>query len=135
MALSHCVTVECDAPADAALAFLADGIALGGWALGCLDTEEIGERTFRGRAIDSGNEAYVRITSHREQGLVAYEVGSDAVTLVPRIWATVQPRERDTCLLTLLAWRAPSATDEEWHRTCAFHEAEILVLKGQLERR
>jgi hypothetical protein len=39
------------------------------------------------------------------------------------------------CIITLLAWRQASMDDTRWHRLCATHETEILLIKGQCETR
>jgi len=37
------------------------------------------------------------------------------------------------CLVSLIAWRAGTASDASWERTQALHEAEIILIAGQIE--
>src|SRR5688572_13134966 len=108
--LSHCVTVACKASFDDVFEFMADGIALGGWALGTFNTVRVDENTVRGKSLYTGQERYVRPIADRERGTIVYEVGEDHAdpkSMVPWIWAIVQPSERlggdkDTCLLSIV---------------------------------
>jgi hypothetical protein len=40
---------------------------------------------------------------------------------------------KDHCLVTLLAWRGKSMSDQRWHQLCVCHETEVFLLKGLLE--
>jgi hypothetical protein len=140
---TYCVTAHCNAPADEVLAFMANGIALGGWALGCFNTEQVDERgTVRGRTLATGDETYVRPIVHPEQGIVVYEVayGENVNNMTPWIWAIVRPADfvgcgSDSSLVSLIAWRIEGTSDEDWNAVCRYHDAEILLIKGQVERR
>jgi hypothetical protein len=139
--LSHCVTVSCAASVDEVFDFMADGLALGGWALGTFDTVPAEAGAVRGRSLYTGEERYVRPVPQREHGIIVYEVGSDLHeegSMVPWIWAIVQPAVRlggppGECLLSMLTWRAPFVTDDYWRQIQAGHEAEALLIKGQIE--
>lgn len=137
--LSHCVTTQCEVGAEVALDFLADGIAVGRWALGCFNTLANGNGVFRGVSLFDGQPLLAKPIADRMRMLVEYHVGSDAATLVPRIIAKVVPgpivgRRADQCLVSLLAWRDASMSDERWARLKATHEAEIWLVKSLLER-
>jgi len=130
---SHAASVTCAVEPPRALEFLADGIALGGWALGCFDTEEVAPGVFRGTALDSGAAVYVRIVPRSERGEIVYEVGADPAALEPRIRATVTA-DGDLCVVTLFAERTASMSDADWARTRTLHEAEVLLIGDQLAR-
>ena len=138
--LSHCVTAECSVSADEAFAFLSDGLAIGGWALGCMNTVAQGNGVVRGHSLFDGVELYAKPVGDRSTLTVDYHVGSDPAKLVPRIMAKVVPgpavgRGADVALITLVAWRDASMSDERWRRLQATHEAEIWLVKAQVERR
>jgi hypothetical protein len=38
------------------------------------------------------------------------------------------------CLVMLMAWRPAGMEDSRWHRLCASHEAEILLIREQITR-
>jgi hypothetical protein len=136
--LSHCATTACDAPADAAFAFLADPARLGSWALGCWNARIVGERVARGASLFDESTSYVRVEPDRERLLVDFAVGDDAESLVRRISARVLRGDllgygTDRCLVTVVAWRPADMTDERWERLVASHAAEILLLKAKIE--
>ena len=60
--------------------------------------------------------------------------------LVPRIFCRVArggPLDYgpECSLVTLVAWRAATMTEERWRRLQAAHEAEIWLIKEQIESR
>lgn len=136
-ALSHCVTAECAVPARRAYAFLSNGLAVGRWALGSFDAEEVGENLFRGRSLFDGAPVLYRPVGDPERLIVDYHVGTTARTLVPRVMARVLPgdatgRGTRSCLVTLVAWRDRSMSDARWERLVACHEVEIRLVQAQL---
>jgi len=138
-ALSHCVTVECATSADRAFAFLTDGGALGRWAFGCWGAAPRGEGLFVGRSLFDDQEIWVRIVDEPRLGIVDYHLGRSPDMLIPRISARVVPgptvgRDRDHCLLSLMAWRPADMDDARWERLSANHEAEIHLIKALLQR-
>jgi hypothetical protein len=138
-ALSHCATAACDADAEAAFAFLADPVRLGSWALGCWDTELVGERVVRGTSLFDGSAAYVRADPDQPRLSVDFAVGADPETLVHRITARVLAGPQlgyaaGQSVVTLIAWRAAGMSDERWARLVASHEAEILLLRARIEQ-
>jgi hypothetical protein len=38
-----------------------------------------------------------------------------------------------SCYVTLTAWRVADMDDDRWSRLCAAHEAEIWLIKAQIE--
>lgn len=136
--LGHSVSALIEAPAKHAFAFLADGAALGRWALGCFDTRK-DEATglYRGRSLFDGSEGFLRIDARPDLLLIDYHIGAPD-NLLPRISARVVPHTvcglpEDTCYATLTAWRDAGMSDARWQRLCATHEAEIWLVKSQIE--
>ncbi len=138
--LSHCVSAECAVPARTAYEFLCDGMAVGRWALGCFDTRKAGRNLYRGASLFDGKELLFRPVGDRARLVVDYHVGADAATLAPRVMARVIPgaavgRARDSCLVSLVAWRDASMPEARWERLVACHEVEIRLLQALLARR
>jgi hypothetical protein len=137
--LAHCVSVLCDAPATAALAYLADPERLGEWALGCWGARADGDGLVRGRSLFDGSATLVRTRLVEDARTVDFEVGGDPEQLVRRISARVVGGEElgvdaDRSLVILLAWRTSSMDDDRWHRLVAAHEAEVFLLRERIER-
>ena len=137
--LSHCVTVDVAVPAARAYAFLMDGLKLGGWALGAWATEDKGDGLYVGRSLFDGTEAWLRPMGDPERLTVDYHLGSGRTALMPRIMARVVPgpvtgRSEERCLVSLIAWRDIDMDDARWQRLIACHEAEILLIKAQIEQ-
>jgi hypothetical protein len=137
--LAHACTALVEIDAEAAFAFLADPKALGGWALGCWGASVDQAGRFHGRSLFSGEETWGRIDADAARLVVDYLVGGPPDDLLPRISARVVPgsatgRPENVCLITLTAWRAAGMDDARWRQLIAAHEAEILLIKGQLER-
>ncbi len=136
--LSHSVTTECAATVETAFAFLADASTLGSWALGCWEAELVEPGLVRGASLFDRSSTYVRVDSDRRLGTVDFAVGGDRDQLVHRISARVLSGQglgygASSCLVTLSAWRSAGMDDERWSRVVASHEAEILLLRGQIE--
>ena len=135
--LSHCVTCRVTVRADAAFMFLADPAALSRWSLGCMDLVEVGNGVYTGRSLFDGGQGWLSIDADPRRLLVDYQVGS-LERREPRISARVIPGpvcglDETVSTVTLTAWRSTSMTDERWARLCASHEAEIWLIKSQME--
>jgi hypothetical protein len=136
--LSHCVTAECAVPARRAYAWLADGLAVGRWALGSFGARRVGPNLFRGRSLFDGAPVLYRPVGDAARLTVDYHVGTDPQALVPRVMARAIPgeatgRDGGSCLVTLVAWRDAGMTDARWERLVACHEVEIQLIQAQLE--
>ncbi|WP_309083809.1 hypothetical protein [Chelativorans sp.] len=135
---SHSVTALLHVPARIAFAFMSDPIALGRWSLGCMDTRPTGSGDiFSGRSLFDGSEGFFRISADPERLIVDYLLGPPE-RMVPRISARIVAAETcdlepSQCYVTLTAWRGSKMDDARWHRLCATHEAEILLIKAQCE--
>ena len=137
---AHTATALVRAPAALAFAFLADGLALGNWALGCFGTADQGDGLFLGHSLFDGRPLLVRIAVDPERLEVTYRLGSDPDRLVPRIGARAEPlraseADPQACQVSMTAERTPDMTAEHWRRLITTHETEILLIKAQIERR
>ena len=136
---SHCVSVLCHVPARQALDFLANGLELGRWALGCWDTVPVGDDMVRGRSLFDGQSSYVRPVADRARQRVTYHVGGTPHALSPRIQAFVEPVEpveaggpSAACRIVLHAERGPDMDDARWLRLVRCHEVEVLLIQSRL---
>ncbi len=137
--LSHSATCRVGVRADEAFAFLADPAALSRWSLGCMDLVDLGDGVYTGRSLFDGGQGWLSIDADPRRLLVDYHVGTRE-RREPRISARVVPGpvcgwDETACLVTLTAWRSASMSDERWSRLCASHEAEIWLIRSQIETR
>ncbi len=135
--LSHSASCQVAVPAGAAFAFLADPVALSRWSLGCMDLVHVGEGVYTGHSLFDGGQGWLSIDPDPRRLLVDYHVGTPEKR-EPRISARVVPGpvcglDESDCIVTLTAWRSASMSEERWQRLCAAHEAEIWLIKSQLE--
>jgi hypothetical protein len=135
--LCHHATVLVDAPAERALAFMADGLKLGTWAMGCWNTRAVGDGLFAGTSLFDGSRGFVRIVVDAALGQVDYHVGPSPDRLAHMNTARIVPgatlgRDPASCVLTLLAWRPAAMDDASWHRIAITHEAELLLIRSWL---
>ncbi len=138
-ALCHHATVAVAAPAERALAFMADGLKLGTWAMGCWNTRAAGPDLFVGTSLFDGTEGYVRIVVDRALLNVDYHVGPAPDRLAHMNTARIIPgatlgRDPQGSTVTLLAWRPATMDDATWRRICITHEAEMLLIQSWLGR-
>lgn len=137
--LSHSATCSVSVAAIDAFGFLADPVALSRWSLGCMDLVDLGNGVYTGRSLFDGGQGWLSIEGDRSRLLVDYHVGT-LDRREPRISARVIPGpvcglDEASCYVTLTAWRTASMTDERWQRLCATHDAEIWLIKSQMESR
>jgi len=135
--VAHQAAARVAVPSDFAFEQLSDAGFVGRWALGSMGLEPIGEGVFRGRSLFDGSEAFVEIRAEPALGLIDFHVGTEKARQ-PRIFMRLTPGPvlgmgAGECLVTLHALRAGDAPDDRWARTCLTHEAEILLIKAQLE--
>ena len=139
-ARTHDACALCAVSVDLALDFLADGLALGRWALGSWNTEAAGEGLFRGRSLFDDRPCYVMLVADRARGRVDYHVGAAPECLVPRIRALAVPAPAtsagtDSCMVTLSARRDGTMDDARWLQLVRCHDTEILLIQALLARR
>lgn len=135
----HMTTVELNATLTAAYEYLVDPFKLGHWALGCRDIRATSEKgVYEGTSLFDGSATSFRIQSYPDIHVIDYYVGSLA-SLQPRISIRLVPgpvydSNDQFCLVSLCAWRGLQMNDERWRQLCTSHEAEILLIKAQIER-
>ena len=138
--LCYAVTAEVAAPASFVFAFLADPAKVGEWALGAFGARRIGAGdVYRGASLLDGSATLFRVDADARRMIVDYLVGADAENLVMRISARIVPGEilergAALCLVSLSAWRPASFDERRWSRLRAFHDAEIHILRDQIEK-
>jgi hypothetical protein len=128
----HTARADCAVPPASALAFLADGLRLGRWGLGSMDTVEVAPGVVRGTSLFDGSHSHIRPVLDAAAGAVDYHVGSDPARLTPRIQARVAPAPGG-CVVSLHARRTPDMDDARWLRLVRCHEVEVLLIQAQLE--
>jgi hypothetical protein len=136
--LAHATTLRVEVEAQVAFQFLADPLRLGRWSLGCFDTKAAASAgLYTGASLYDGAPAWFRIDADQARYIIDYQVG-DAVSQVPRISARVVPGPvcglgSTCCYVTLMAWRTAGMDDDRWNRLRSAHEAEIWLIKAQIE--
>jgi len=136
--LAHATTLRIDVEAQVAFDFLADPLRLGRWSLGCFDTRPAGPGgLYTGVSLYDGAPAWFRIDADRARYTIDYHIGNEA-SQVPRISARVIPGPvcglpTNSCYVTLTAWRAAAMDNDRWARLCTAHDAEIWLIKTQIE--
>ena len=134
---AHITAAMVSVPAGFALARLTDAAFVGGWSLGSMDLKPTGDGAYRGVSMFDGSTAHVDIRPSPNLGLIDYGVGT-AEHRVPRIFIRVTPgtvlgHGAGECLVTMTALRMAGSDIARWGRTCTTHEAEMLLIKAQLE--
>ena len=134
---SHCASVMCKVPAHRAFAFLADGFALGQWALGSWQTVAVGDGVVRGLSLFYDQPTWVRPVGDFASLTIIYHVGFSRDSLRPRISAVVQAGDTlghgtNCCRVSLHALREPGMDDAHWQRLMRCHEVEVLLIEARL---
>lgn len=135
----HTASAEIAVPAECAFDYMSDGLKQGEWALGSWNRRQLADGTFVGTSLFDGEETFVQIESDQRWFLVQYSVGRSRDDLRPRISARIVPgpatgRSPDSCIVTLMVWRAADEPDEVWERTRHAFFTELAMIKGRLER-
>ncbi|KPQ05678.1 MAG: hypothetical protein HLUCCA12_14300 [Rhodobacteraceae bacterium HLUCCA12] len=135
--VAHQAAARVAVPANFAFEKLANAGFVGGWALGSMGLQAVADGVFRGQSLFDGSSAHVEIRPHPDQGLIDFHVGT-AQSRKPRIFIRITDGaglgfDSGACLVTMHALRANDAAEDTWARTCVSHEAEILLIKSQLE--
>lgn len=135
---SHRASIVCRVSADVALAFLADGLQLGQWAMGCWQTRSVGDGVVQGHSLFDDQPSWVRPVADAARLMVVYHVGGSPEALSPRISAVVEPgtafgQGNDCCRISLLASRTPGMDDDRWLRLVRCHEVEVLLIHARLD--
>ena len=135
-----CCTVSTEISCDArrVFAFAADASRVGDWALGSfgpIHTDEQG--VSKGISLFDRSPAWFTLDADESRLIVDYHIGSQEARY-PRISVRVIPgdvlkKPASSCVLTMTAWRPADMDDLRWRRLCACHEAEVLMVKSQVE--
>lgn len=134
----HTGSIEIQCDPSTAIAYVADGLKQGEWALGSIDRREIGDGLFEGKSMFGAGTEYIRIRVDAENQMVYYDVGHslddmrtlNVIRVVPGL---VLGCEAESCVMTLLSWRVQGTPDEAWTRNCVSHETEMYIIKARLE--
>ncbi len=132
---SHITSITIDAPVEAVFTFMSDPTKLNRWSFGTWETLVHEDGMIEGKAIFDGARTFVRIDADRSRFLIDYHLGAERDHLVHRISVRVVPGKRldldpHQAVLTLIAWRPASMSDERWRRLTASHEFEVVLLKS-----
>ena len=136
--LGHMVTRQVCAPAERAYTHLSDPIRLGHWSLGCFQTFlDEGSGFHSGKSLFDGGQGWFRIDPDPARMLIDYWIGTPD-QFSHRISVRIAHGggigyDDSTCLVMLMAWRPADMSQERWERLCASHEAEIWLIKEQIE--
>ncbi|HKU15123.1 MAG TPA: hypothetical protein VJQ52_12065 [Steroidobacteraceae bacterium] len=136
--LCHTASISVAVPAEKLFEFMTDAQTMGKWSFGSWDLQPAGQDIHVGTSLFNGRKTYIRIHADPKRLQLDYDVGESADSVVPRIVCKIIPGARlgmagETCLLTLIAWRSATASDDRWRQTCASHELEIFRIKGLAE--
>ena len=135
---SYTVSTEVKRPAEEVFGYLSDPAKLGRWALGCFDTHPAGEKgLYKGTSLFDGSQIWVRIEADVKRLIIDYCVG-DSDHQMPRIFIRIMPgaiygSDSTCCIACMTALRTRDMSDSRWHRLCASHDAEILLIRSQIE--
>lgn len=138
--MCHVASASIDAPSDFVFEHLADPVWLGRWSLGSMDLQPTEDPlVHRGVSLFDGSDSYIEIRAQRALGLIDYFVG-DREKRAPRIFVRVAPGalcglSDGQCGMSLIAWRHADMSPQRWSRLCKTHEAEVLLIKAQIETR
>ena len=135
---AHICSVAVDRPAGSAMAFLADPGKLSSWAVGMGETTVHPDGTIEGAFPGTKQPVWARIDADRERSTIHYHLGPDPDSLVARIMVRVVPGDvldanRESCVVSLVAWRQQTMDDARWESLKAGHESEVRELKRLIE--
>lgn len=137
-AVAHTASVMIAVPASRAFTALTSAGDVGRWALGSTDLQPTQQaNVYQGVSLFDGSRTHVEIRGYADLGLIDYHVGNDRQR-IPRITIRIAPDEvsgagPEHCLVAMTAWRAAGMSESDWARLCTLHEAEILLMKAQME--
>ena len=132
---SHITSITIDAPAETVFSYMSDPAKLNRWSFGTWETVQHEDGVIEGRAIFDGTKTFVLIDADSKRLLIDYHLGVERTALTPRISIRVVPGERldlesNQAVLTVIAWRPASMSDDRWRRLTASHDFEVVLLKS-----
>ena len=136
---SHVTARLCKATVQEALVHLTTPAGMACWNLGLGDCREAADGLITGESRFDGSRGWVRVVRLAGIDAVDYHVGPAPDRLTARIHAraidgATLGHGAGTSLVMLLAWRPDGMDDERWQRLVAVHEAEIELIRAQLEQ-
>lgn len=134
----HAVARLCRCTPARALGHLGTAAGMARWCLGLFETRDAGDGLVAGRSLFDGAEGVARIERDDVRGTITWWLGADPGALSPRIHAQVVPgpvlgHPPGTVLVSMWAYRPAGMDDARWARLAASHEAEIELIRAQLE--
>ncbi|MCH8189169.1 MAG: SRPBCC family protein [Proteobacteria bacterium] len=129
----HSARAEVSASPDLVFAYLTDPARIGRWNLGAIDAVRLSSGAVQGTSMFDGGATVFEIDANSKSRTVDYRVGKDQGNLALRISARVEGAAPGGCVLHLSAERPRHMDDARWHRLCAVHEVEVLLIKSQAE--
>ncbi|MGI9332111.1 MAG: hypothetical protein ACR2RL_03045 [Gammaproteobacteria bacterium] len=125
-------------PAADVFAFMSDPARMDLWSFGTFEIVRRDDGLVEGRSLFDGATVFVRIDPAPDRWLIDYHVGDRADALTPRIFARISPGplaglDESACVLTLVAVRSATMSDERWERLVASHAFELQLLKSLIE--
>ena len=136
---AHSASIEVAVPAEAAFAFMADGMKQTHWALGSVNRRPLGDNLFVGESSFDGAELYVKIASYPDLLLVDYSTGPSPDELTPAVEARIRRgewlgRDPSVSVITLTLWKWAGASDEKWRLHYHLWQTEMHLIRGAIER-
>jgi hypothetical protein len=136
---AHSASIEVAVPAEAAFAFMADGMKQTHWALGSVNRRPLGDNLFVGESSFDGAELYVKIASYPDLLLVDYSTGPSPDELTPAVEARIRRgewlgRDPSVSVITLTLWKWADASDEKWRLHYHLWQTEMHLIRGAIER-
>lgn len=128
----HSARAEISASPDLVFSYLTDPARIGRWNLGAMNAVRLTSGAVQGTSMFGGATVF-ELDADAEKRTVDYRVGADPGNLALRISARVEGAAVGGCVLILNAERPRGMDDARWHRLCAVHEVEVLLIKAQAE--
>jgi hypothetical protein len=134
----HSASIEVHCAVQKAFDYLADGIRQGEWALGSIDRQHVEGNLFTGRSMFNGAAEFIRVEPDAIRGLIHFSVGPAPEAIKPLALIRVMSGDilglpNTQCVVSLITWRPYGTPDAIWRRVESSHEAEMFIIKHQLE--
>ena len=131
-------SVAIERNAEAVFKFMSDPNKMDLWSFGSWRISVDGDGLVHGRSIFDGSTACVRIEPDAQNRLIDYCIGTTPENLEPRIFVRVPPGEVTgssalNCILSMVAFRTETMSDDRWHRLVTAHAFEVQLIKSLLE--
>ncbi len=138
MPWSYCASIEVNAPAKRAYAFMADGNKQTNWALGSWNRQQLTADTFRGTSLLDGTEQFVKLVPRPDLLLVDYFCGTSLDRLVWMVESRVVPGDLvglgpEMSLINMTTWRDATTDPRYWALVNHVWLTEIHLIKQLIE--